>query len=249
VHPSHPPGTPCWVDLGTPLPDRAADFYGALFGWSVDAPDGDGYRLCRLDGRLVAALGPSVDPGAPYWTTSIAVDDVDASAARILAAGGSVVAGPADAGASGRFAVAVDTVGAPVSLWQPRAHAGAEVRHVPGAWTATHLVTDDASAPAFYADVFGWDAVEGDGITSFGLATGSTAPVTVATAGPPDPGWSPVRRSLWLVVFAVADVDATRRAAEAAGGRSVARHDGGRADTHLVEDDQGAVFGLRHASR
>ena len=41
-------GDPCWVDLGTPDLDAAAEFYGSLFGWSVEedenAEQTGGYR-------------------------------------------------------------------------------------------------------------------------------------------------------------------------------------------------------------
>ncbi len=44
---TYEPGVPSWIDLGSPDPQGAADFYGALFGW--DAPEGPpetgGYRV------------------------------------------------------------------------------------------------------------------------------------------------------------------------------------------------------------
>ena len=32
---SYAPGTPCWVELGSPDLDASIEFYGALFGWDV----------------------------------------------------------------------------------------------------------------------------------------------------------------------------------------------------------------------
>ncbi len=32
---SYEPGTPCWVDLGSPDLDASVEFYAALFGWEV----------------------------------------------------------------------------------------------------------------------------------------------------------------------------------------------------------------------
>jgi predicted enzyme related to lactoylglutathione lyase len=32
---SYAPGTPCWVDLGTPDLDAAEKFYGPLLGWEI----------------------------------------------------------------------------------------------------------------------------------------------------------------------------------------------------------------------
>lgn len=37
----------------------------------------------------------------------------------------------------------IDSVGAPLSLWQPLLHHGAVIRRAPGAWTAFHLMTDE----------------------------------------------------------------------------------------------------------
>ena len=48
------PGVPSWVDLTTPEPAAAQDFYGALFGWSFadagPAPAGGRYVTAGLDG-------------------------------------------------------------------------------------------------------------------------------------------------------------------------------------------------------
>jgi uncharacterized protein len=69
-------GVPSWVDLGTPDPAAAGEFYSALFGWDVQPgpPETGGYAMCYLRGRMVAGLGPQQSPdrrcGRPTSTST-----------------------------------------------------------------------------------------------------------------------------------------------------------------------------------
>ena len=53
----YPPGTPSWVDLGSPDVDASARFYGELFGWQAaeagPPEETGGYRMFMKDGKLV----------------------------------------------------------------------------------------------------------------------------------------------------------------------------------------------------
>ena len=51
-----PIGAPCWVDLLTTDPDRSRDFYGRLFGWTVEDPGEEygGYVNFLFEGIHVA---------------------------------------------------------------------------------------------------------------------------------------------------------------------------------------------------
>src|SRR5215471_16214575 len=106
---SYRAGTPCWVDLGSPDPQAAADFYGAVFGWSAEMdprPEAGGYGMFSRNGKLVAGLGPQQNPDVPpYWTVYVSVDDADKTAAAITGAGGTSIAGPMDVFDAGRLAV------------------------------------------------------------------------------------------------------------------------------------------------
>src|SRR3954471_15628083 len=87
------PGTPSYIDIGSPDPEATSAFYSALFGWKVNdlGPDAGGYRMAQIDGDDVAGIGPQAAPGPPYWTTYITVDDADVSAKKVEAAGGTVI--------------------------------------------------------------------------------------------------------------------------------------------------------------
>jgi hypothetical protein len=236
--PTYPAGAPCWVDLGTPDPAAAAAFYRQLFGWQVDAPDAQGYRLCRLGERLVGALGPGTDPGTPYWTTNVSVRDLAATVVAMRGAGGKLVAGPGSAGALGRFAACLDAEGGPVSLWQPGSFSGAELTGVAGTWAGTELVSARPDAALeFYREVFGWRP------TGTAGAAWTLAGQPVATVRPRPDGWPSERSSLWTVHFAVADLaHALATVADLGGGAPLALPG---SDAVLLTDNQGALFGLR----
>mgnify|MGYP001067420565 CR=1 FL=1 len=61
---SYAPGTPSWVDLGTPDIDAAVAFYGGLFGWRIEegwqmTEQENGVRSNRvlLAGGVLAGIG------------------------------------------------------------------------------------------------------------------------------------------------------------------------------------------------
>ena len=95
------PGTPCWIDLGTPDQDAAGEFYGRLFGWQVhenkNAEQTGGYRTAQIDGRAVGGVMKLMQEGQPpAWLTYFATDDADATAAKAQEAGGAVIFEPMD---------------------------------------------------------------------------------------------------------------------------------------------------------
>ncbi len=158
------PGTPCWVDVTSPDLDRTTTFYGGLFGWQADRdprPEAGGYTMFSLEGKSVAAASPP-PPGQegipPHWTTYIASDDVDATAERIRAAGGAVLAEPFDVFDAGRMTVAQDPTGAVFGVWQAGAHHGAELANEHGTMNWNECQTKDApAADAFYRAVFDYE--------------------------------------------------------------------------------------------
>src|SRR5882757_1648613 len=93
-------GVPCWVDTWQPDADAAMSFYTQLFGWEAEDTMPDGFEgthyMCRLRGRDVAAIAsrPEGAPEVTSWTTYVWTDDVDATVAKALDAGGSVLKDP-----------------------------------------------------------------------------------------------------------------------------------------------------------
>ena len=238
------PGTPCWVDLGSPDTAAAASFYGALFGWSAEVdprPDAGGYGMFKLGDKLVAGLGPQMDTSRPpYWTVYVSVADVDETLEKAKAAGGNVVVGPLDVFDAGRMAVLQDAVGSFVSVWQPGQHVGAQLVNEPGTFTWNELATTDlAAARDFYQSVFGWGLDPDASSDTAAIFTVEGRMVCGAhTAGEGEfPAWS-----VW---FSVADTDASATRASELGGRLLmppSDMDFGRGA--VVADPQGAVFGI-----
>lgn len=185
VRDRYPAGVPCWIDLLTPEADAAARFYGGLLGWEYEErlpPEAPGsYRIARLGGHVVAAIGtppPAGEPGSEWtptavrWNTYVAVDDADATAKAADAAGGVVLAGPYDVNVAGRTAALADPAGAVLHLWQPGRRPGVELVNAPGSWNWSNLSTPDPGAAAgFYGSVFGWETrsvdLGGDTATMF----------------------------------------------------------------------------------
>ena len=112
-----------WCDLMTDDVDKARDFYTSVIGWDIEVMDvGKGpYTVFKAGGRPVAGLmakrpeGPAAD--APtMWTSYVTVDDVDARAARVADAGGTVLAGPMDIPTVGRMAIVRDPTGGVIGI-------------------------------------------------------------------------------------------------------------------------------------
>ena len=165
---TYAPGTPCWVDLGTPDLDASVEFYGGLLGWDIpeteNAEQTGGYRLALLNGKSTAGMMPLMQEGQPpAWMTYISVDDTDATAAAAGEAGGSVIAEPIDVMELGRMAVIADPEGAVFGIWQPGSFSGAELVNEPGSLSWNELNTrDPEAAESFYGDLFGWSFAEMD---------------------------------------------------------------------------------------
>lgn len=116
------------------------------------------------NGKQVAAGSPPQQEGMPsYWTTYIASDDVDDTAAKIRDAGGTVMLDPFDVFESGRMTIAQDPTGAVFGVWQAKEHIGAQLANEPGTrlWNQCHT-PDPARAAEFYQAVFGYEIDEMD---------------------------------------------------------------------------------------
>jgi predicted enzyme related to lactoylglutathione lyase len=243
---SYAPGTPSWVDLGSPDVGAAAAFYGRLFGWeALDAgPDSGGYHMCLLQGKPVAGLGPAQNPGPPYWSTYVTVEDVDATAKAVEAAGGTTLLAPMDVLDAGRMAVFTDATGVPFSTWQPGAHIGAGIANEAGSFCWSELNSRDTEkAAAFYEAVFGWKAetsTEPMQYTQFLLDGRSVAGMLDMTGRVPDD--IPAH---WLVYFGSDDVDAHVATAREAGGTVyVEPMDIPTGRFAVLGDPQGAFFAV-----
>jgi predicted enzyme related to lactoylglutathione lyase len=210
----NPPGTFCWIELGTPDISRARDFYHQLFGWSVVelpmGPDGSYYFL-QKDGKDVAAmyqLTPDMKAQGvpPHWLSYVAVADADAAAKRAAELGGQVMKGPFDLGDHGRMAVLLDPQGGAFAIWQAKNGPGIQLRDEPGSLAWTELISTDAKRGVqFYSTLFGWGVqpMPMPGM-EYSLFQRDDMPVGGAMQRLPEMGDLPTH---WLPYFVVEDAD------------------------------------------
>ena len=264
------PGVPCWVDTSQPDPEAGVDFYGRVFGWTFEnvMPPGSGgkYFIARLDGGAVAAVGsiPEGAPPAAMWDTYVSVASADETAAKVGAAGGSVLKEPFDVPGSGRMGVFADPEGAAFCVWQAGEFKGAEVVNDAGSLNFNGLNTRDVEgAKAFYGSVFGWDTLSTGGaemwtLPGYGDHLEEKDPGIrrrVSEVGGPA-GFEDVVASInpiaddrpgipahWSVTFAVDDADAVAETAAEHGGQVVVPpFDAPWVRMTVITDPQGATF-------
>jgi hypothetical protein len=240
-----------WADLTTSDREAAVAFYTGLFDWeSDDQPSGESqiYTIFKNGGKQVAGGGeypPDMEGMPPRWTPYVTVTDADATAAKVVEAGGSTMMGPLDVMDAGRMAIFIDPTGVPFAVWQDGNHTGAELKGEPGSLTWVELASGDiAAATKFYGEVFGWGAEtapmgESGEYTLFRLGEENAAGGYDKAGVLPDE--VPAH---WLAYFAVDDIDATVEKAKALGGTATDVMEVEMAGRFsVITDPQGAVFG------
>ena len=218
------PGTPSWIDLQTSDQAGAKAFYSALFGWEYDdQPVGQDeagneafYSMATKNGKHVAAIAPLPMPGVPpHWNVYVTVADVDATAAQVPAAGGTVMMPPFDVMDAGRMC------GGRRPDRRDVVHlAGEEPHRCESRERARHVVVgraDDARRSRgdrvlLEALRLGGRAVDIPGMEYTELKLGDRG--IGGAMKPPMEGMPPV----WGVYFAVDDADKTAEIAKANGG-------------------------------
>src|SRR6516162_2312190 len=243
-----------WYDVMTSDTKAAESFYRSVIGW--DANDSGmtdrSYTLLSVGPVMVGGLMPIPEDARaagvrPCWMGYIGVEDVDAYAARVKAAGGSVRRAPEDIPGVGRFAVVADPHGAGFMLFQ--AASDQEPMPVePGTpghigWHELHA-GDLESAFAFYADLFDWTKAEAVNMGPMGIYQ------TFATGGAPCGGMMTKKPEtpapFWLYYFNVEAVDAAMKRVTDGGGQIIhgpMQVPGGSWIANCL-DPQGATFAM-----
>jgi predicted enzyme related to lactoylglutathione lyase len=113
-----------WNELGTRDVPAAREFYGKVFGWTVEEQEMPGMGTYNVwkDGEHVR--GGMMDIGGmpaevpPHWLVYFTVPDADAAAETAKAAGGQVLNGPFDISV-GRLVILMDPQGAMFAVMAP----------------------------------------------------------------------------------------------------------------------------------
>ncbi len=245
------PGTIVWRELMTTDVDASVRFYSELFGWKTQVapmPDGQPYTMLMAGDVGVAGMMAVPMPQIPaYWGAYVSVDDVDATAAKATAAGGTVLAGPMAAGDFGRFATFADPQGAVISAWRSAGGDG-PASAAPGVgefcWEQLNTA-DPAGAFPFYAAVFGWTKKAFPGGGELEVMSSGSADVASLMQAPPG---APPHWLSYVVVDSLAGAHA--RIARGGGKVLVERIDVPTIGAiGVVQDNVGAVIGVFEAPR
>jgi predicted enzyme related to lactoylglutathione lyase len=153
-------GSFVWFELvGRDVP-RAKAFYGEVLGWKTQAmpmPGGEGvYEMFTLGEAPIAGTWPADKDAPAEWLVYLSVEDVDAAAARVGGAGGTVVDPPTDIPGIGRAARIADPEGAQLYLFCSITD-DLPALSGPGAFFWTELLCrQPAAMVAFYETVAGF---------------------------------------------------------------------------------------------
>jgi predicted enzyme related to lactoylglutathione lyase len=243
-----------WYDVMTSDTKAAQSFYHSVIGW--DATDSGmpdrSYTLLSMGSTMVGGLMPIPEDARkagvrPAWMGYIGVDDVDAYAKRVKAAGGAIQRDPEDIPGVGRFAVAGDPHGAGFMLFKgtsdeaPAPAPAGTPGHV--GWRELHA-GDGVAAFAFYSGLFGWTKAEAMDIGAMGVyqifAIDGVPAGGMMTKTPQTPA------PFWLYYFNVDAVEAAMARVKDAGGQVIygpQQVPGGSWIVHCF-DPQGAMFAL-----
>lgn len=162
---TNPQGMPIWYELMSTDPIASKAFYDHALAWTIgDRTDEMDYRMIDTGRGLVGGvMGLSAEMQAggakPGWLFYLGVEDVDATAAAITAAGGAVHMGPWTMPGVGRMAVVADPQGLPFYIMHGDSAEDSSVydRNGVGKCSWNELVSPDQDAgDAFYRAIFGW---------------------------------------------------------------------------------------------
>jgi predicted enzyme related to lactoylglutathione lyase len=244
------PGTPSWLDLGSPDVDASRRFYQELFGWTSEAgaPEYGGYSTFYLGGKSVGAVGGLQSPEQPpVWTPYFNTTDAAASQSKVEAAGGKTLVPPMEVAPFGTMAIFTDSAGAAFGMWQPAEMPGAEALYEDtGTAVWFELATRDLEeAHSFYPAVLGVSArdVEMPSGSYTLLEKGETSYAGVMAMDPAS--YPPEVPSHWMIYFGVDDADATvAKVKELGGSVTVPPMDIPPGRFAVVKDQFGATFSV-----
>jgi len=250
----NPEGAPIWYELLSDDAEASKAFYEDVVGWKVHPPqpgDDKGYRTIDTGSGFVGGLMPlneSMRAGGakPTWLFYIGVEDVDATAKKVEAAGGTILMAPFDIPDVGRVAMINDPQGIPLYIMRGSVDSASAAfeRHGMGKCNWHELATpDQAAAHAFYEQVFGWKYPDKMSMGPAGdYVFVAAADTTIGATMPRTPNGP----SGWQFYFRTPDIDVAVEKVKKAGGKI---HAGpmevpGGDKVIVASDPHGVAFGI-----
>ena len=112
------------VELNTTDVGKAKNFYGKLFGWTLEDTSMPGmtYTMIKVGEGTGGGMLKNPVPGAPSaWLAYVQVDDIAASTQKAKSLGATVVKDVTEIPEVGWFSIFADPTGAALALWKPKA--------------------------------------------------------------------------------------------------------------------------------
>jgi uncharacterized protein len=251
-------GSFIWYELMTTDPLAAKAFYDKVVGWDIDgasaSPAMDYRMIKRADGQMAGGVFKLNDEmlghGAkPCWLGYIGVDDCDAAAKAVEAAGGRVMMPPMDVPMAGRIAMVADCCGAAYYIMTPTPPPGggestAFSQDILGTCGWNELLAgNQANALDFYTGLYGWTLPEPMDMGAMGKYQFINHEEVTLGAIMQAPEGAP---RCWYHYFRVASIAEANEAIPACGGRVMNGPMEVPGGDWIVQgiDPQGAMFSL-----
>lgn len=243
------PGKFIWTDLVTTDPERAAEFYSALFGWQISAYDED-YQVVRNQGRLIGGMARNQAEGDDVrsrWISFVSSQNFDATHEKLIAAGAEVVLEPTVVRERGELGIYMGPDGGVFGVLDSAEGDPQERGAGLGDWIWIELWSKDPAKSADFYDDLGYSVTRNWASPNDNdrlLVAGEYARGGIVEGHPEQ------KQSAWLLYVRVAEVEATlARAGELGGQVMVLQGDANSTgNVALVQDPTGGVVAVyQHA--
>ena len=113
------------VELNTPDPKKAKEFYSKLFQWQLDDVEnievpGGVYTTIKVGEGTGGGMMKQVPNGPSGWLAYVLVDDIHAATKKSQSLGAEVMKGVTEVMGMGWLSLIKDPTGSILGLWQPK---------------------------------------------------------------------------------------------------------------------------------